>query len=86
MYARYQQQSLMKNEEFCMQVDAHTDFVKDWDEEVTTMWASVDNEYAVLSSALPDVSVLGKNLDEQVPHVCQATFDSRLVLCPFCEI
>eukprot|EP01034_Spumella_vulgaris_P034187 gene34187-42150_t len=63
-----------------MQVDAHSDFVQDWDVTLTAMWGSVDNEYAVLSSALPDVAVL-KNSDlngedQQVPHLCQAAFDS----------
>jgi hypothetical protein len=85
-YARYQQQSLIQNEEFCMQTDAHSDFIQDWDLALTSMWGSINNEYAVLSSAVPDVSVLKNNdlngRDQQVPHLCQATFDSRLVLCP----
>ncbi len=76
---------MMNDEEFCFQVDAHSDFIPNWDETLMTMWGSVGNEYAVLSTAVPDVSVLiGSTLNsdsQQVPHVCQATFDSRLVFC-----
>ena len=71
------------------------------DVELTTMWASTNNEYAVLSTVPPgsknhsqsnipiklffilfkDVSLLGRSglngPDQAVPHLCQATFDSR---------
>lgn len=64
-----------------MQLDAHSDVIQDWDVELTSMWGGIGNEYAVLSSAVPDVAVLrDRNLngpDQQVPHLCQATFDSR---------
>lgn len=74
---------MIQNEEFCMQVDAHSDFVQDWDLTLSTMWGSIGNEYAVLSSAAPDVAVLKQSdlngADQQVPHLCQATFDSRFV-------
>ena len=29
-YARFLQDSLIKNQEFCMQVDAHSDFIQNW--------------------------------------------------------
>jgi hypothetical protein len=80
-FARYMQDSMRKNEEFCMQVDAHSDFVEGWDVAVTDMWGSVHNEYAVLSSLAPDVSVLTRpslnSPSQQVPHLCQATLDER---------
>eukprot|EP01038_Epipyxis_sp_PR26KG_P013764 gene13764-18460_t len=78
-YARFMQQSLMKNEEFCLQIDSHTDFVQDWDIQTTEMWGNINNEYAILSTALPDISVLKdiNNDDQIVPHLCQATIDKR---------
>lgn len=80
-FARYMQQSLINKEEFCMQVDAHVDVVQDWDVELTRMWAQAHNEYAILSTALPDISTL-RGADQQiegeaVPHLCQATLDQR---------
>lgn len=80
-FARYMQDSLRQNEEFCMQVDAHSDFAQDWDTLLTDMWGSVQNEYAVLSSTPADISVLQRNdlnnKNQQVPHLCQAKVDER---------
>jgi hypothetical protein len=77
MYARYQQQSMIQNEEFCMQIDAHTDMVSNWDAEVMGMWGSIGNEYAVLSTRLPDVDTLNNPHNSDVPHLCHATFLDR---------
>lgn len=80
-YARYMQESLHQNEEFCMQVDAHCDFAPHWDTLQTQMWGSVQNEYAVLSSTPADIAVLRRpslnNEDQVVPHLCQAKVDDR---------
>ena len=74
------QQSLIDKEEFCMSVDAHVDVAQDWDVQLTAMWAQAGNEYAVLSSALPDVAALqelqhnnGQGDWGTVAHLCQAT-------------
>lgn len=77
-YARYQQNSMIENEEFCMQVDSHSDFVSNWDTTLSSMWGSIGNEYAVISSAPVDLAALRDNANsEVVPHLCQATFDAR---------
>ena len=36
-------------------------------------------EYAVLSTAVPDLSTLGQNVNDrwEVPHLCQAGFSDR---------
>ena len=62
-----------------MQIDSHVDVVKGWDVELISMWTSVGNEYAVLSTVPPDLPQLGKStLDHiEVPHLCQATFTDR---------
>ena len=33
----------MKDEEFCMQLDSHSDVAVDWDESLTHMWGSITN-------------------------------------------
>lgn len=80
-FARYMQESLHTNEEFCLQIDAHSDFAPHWDVLLTEMWGATDNEYAVISGVPVDVAVLARNTlnneDQQVPHLCQATVDDR---------
>lgn len=58
--ARHMSHFLLEDEEFCMQVDSHSDFVKDWDVAMSAMWGSIDNEYAILSTKPPDISTLNK--------------------------
>ena len=59
-YAHYIGHELMKDEEFCMQIDSHSDVSPQWDAGLTSMWGSIGNEYAVLSTAVPDLSTLGE--------------------------
>lgn len=75
-FARTMQADSLQDEDFCMQIDSHSDVIKDWDSALTAMWGSIDNEYAVLSTTPPDISSLGKNVNNrwEVPHLCQATF------------
>lgn len=51
----------------------------DWDVDMISMWASIGNEYAVLSTVPADLGSLGKNVHghNEVPHVCQATFNDK---------
>jgi hypothetical protein len=74
--SRYmQQQHLLGHEEFCLQVDAHTDFVKNWDDEMIATWHATNNEYAIISTRPPDLSDPAKS-EGEVNHVCQAAFTS----------
>ncbi len=74
-FARTLQQHGMRQEEFCMQVDAHSDVVSDWDMKVLNIWGSVNNEFAILSTTPPDVKALAGNMNlndrHEVPHLCQ---------------
>ena len=47
-WARAQGYDMLKDEEFCMQTDAHMDFLPSWDVNMLKMWAGANNEYAVL--------------------------------------
>ncbi len=74
--SRYMQQQLLGVQEFCLQVDAHSDFAAKWDSAMLETWASVKNEYAILSTKPPDLADLKSNQGE-VNHVCQTSFSSR---------
>ena len=65
----------MKNEEFCLQVDSHSDFINNWDDTLMSTWGSIGNEYAILSTQPVDISLLSE-VTKEVPHVCAATFNT----------
>jgi len=67
------------NEEFCLQIDAHTEFVPEWDEVVKEDWEKTDNEFAVLSAVPPPVSEkgaysLGGDKHGRVPRQCKIRY------------
>ena len=72
--ARHLEIFLVKDEDFCMTTDSHTDFASDWDVSATQMWGSIGNEYAVLSTLPDDESRLSS---ANVPHLCEATFTNK---------
>ena len=83
-WGRAKASSLIKDEEFCMQTDAHMDFVPDWDVKMMAMWAATNNEYAVLSTYVADYSQLvynekpdnkGMGGFHEVPHLCMITLN-----------
>ena len=80
-HARYLQQTLIEDEEFCLSIDSHVDVVSNWDVEMTKMWASTENEYAILSQRPPDIAALPSDSEyaqhKRVPHVCQATVNTE---------
>lgn len=73
-YARYLQSTLIQDEDFCMQIDSHSEVVQDWDTKGLQMWGSAGNEYGVLSMQPPDVTAAKDSGYDIVPHLCQATF------------
>ena len=83
-WGRAKASTLIGDEEFCMQTDAHMDFVPDWDVRMMEMWAATNNEYAVLSTYVADFAQLqyndkpdSKGLGglHEVPHLCMITLD-----------
>ncbi|RYH19119.1 hypothetical protein EON65_26505 [archaeon] len=79
-YARYLQSTLIQEEDFCMSIDSHTHVIQHWDTQIMQTWGSIQNEFGVLSTQPPDVSVMrmvegGGEGDKAkvVPHLCQAT-------------
>eukprot|EP00924_Labyrinthula_sp_SR-Ha-C_P014127 maker-scaffold_77-snap-gene-0.1-mRNA-1 protein AED:0.02 eAED:0.02 QI:8/1/1/1/1/1/2/568/462 len=75
VYARGRQTELVKqDDEFCMQIDAHTIFKKNWDELMLNQWGATENEYAVLSTYPTNYKHLEKNSNNhwEMPHLCSA--------------
>ncbi|KAF0700294.1 Aste57867_9172 [Aphanomyces stellatus] len=48
--ARYFQQKMIQNETFCLQVDAHSQFLSNWDTVLVREWTRTNNEMAVLTT------------------------------------
>ena len=49
-WARHQVESLYNKEEFTLQIDSHTRFIKNWDEELIKMWKEIKDPNAILST------------------------------------
>ncbi|KAF0690750.1 Aste57867_17869 [Aphanomyces stellatus] len=59
---RARMQQFIQDEEFCLTVDAHMQFLPNWDIELVKDWARADNEMAVLSTYPPGYDKIGPNL------------------------
>jgi hypothetical protein len=69
---------LLRSEEFCLQVDAHSDFTKGWDVALIQQWHATGNEFSVLSTYPPDTSQLrdfqdGQARHHEIPMLCEVT-------------
>ena len=81
-WARARGSLLLRDEEFCMQIDSHMDFVGKWDTKMMNMWSLTNNEYAVLSTYVAASEQLpfnedggkGMNNVHEVPHLCMVTY------------
>ena len=78
MLARSLVRKVLGNEEFCMQIDAHTEFVPLWDELVVSEWKSTKNEFGVISNVPADKKELrsddGASKRKSVPRQCGIHF------------
>ncbi len=75
-YARHFQSYMLRDEEFCMQIDSHMDTILDWDKELMDMWGRANNEYGILSVYVNRISDLPKPGHQlhYVPHLCKVFF------------
>ncbi|KAG7398675.1 hypothetical protein PHYBOEH_010724 [Phytophthora boehmeriae] len=87
MTARHRQQKLIQNEEFCLQIDAHSQFARGWDEMLVLDWSHADNEMAVITTyphqtyhddgELPRYGIY--------PHICKTyRYGNGYVMFPVC--
>lgn len=80
MLARSMVRKVLGNEEFCMQIDAHTEFVPQWDELAKSEWKNTCNEFGVISNVPADKDELlmngveDPNKIKEVPRQCGIHF------------
>lgn len=79
LFARSLARKVLGNEEYCMQVDAHTAFVEGWDVLAKEEWKSAGNEFAVISTAPAPKAVKheyseGGDKFGMVPRQCKVFF------------
>ena len=81
VFARGHQQQTVQDEDFCMQIDAHTIFAKNWDLLMLDQWGRTENEFAVLSTYPTSVQSLYSNVNNhwEMPHLCGATMSSSTI-------
>eukprot|EP00041_Stephanoeca_diplocostata_P030484 m.923519 g.923519 ORF g.923519 m.923519 type:complete len:630 (-) comp23766_c1_seq12:504-2393(-) len=77
VFARARQIEVIEDtDDFCMQIDAHSEAVENWDEMIITEWSQTGNEFAVLTTYPTEVSHLhdGGNNVRTMPYNCNARF------------
>lgn len=75
MPARFRQHLLLNHQDFCLQVDSHSAFEKDWDLLALQTWLDCDNEMAVLT-AYPNT--VGSRHDQRfTPNRCSTQFSGE---------
>ena len=53
-WARHKSNLEYSGEEYTLQIDSHTRFIKNWDEEIINMWKNLKDEKAILTSYPPE--------------------------------
>ena len=77
LYARALANRLVRDEDdFCLQIDAHSLFAPGWDRALLEEWGATANEYAVLSTYPTGNERPGVNVNKhwEMPHLCAARF------------
>jgi len=79
VYARSFTRKLLGNEEFCMEIDASMDFVKNWDNAAIEQWKLTNNEYSVLSNVPLSAKDKGvaSPIAVEVPRQCEIKIGSE---------
>lgn len=90
-YARSLVRKVLGNEEFCMQIDAHSDFAKGWDEFAVSEWKQTNNEFGILSAvpaakAEKENYVKGADKYTEVPRQCSLRFKDNGIPVSFLSV
>jgi Glycosyltransferase (GlcNAc) len=82
LYARSMTRKILANEEFCMQVDSHSSFRKNWDTLAKDEWKKTNNEFAVISH-VPSMQGEQEGHEDggsqqfEVPRQCNVKFEEN---------
>jgi hypothetical protein len=76
MFARSLARKILGNEEYCMQIDAHSDFSKNWDEIAKQEWKNTENEFGIITNVPASKTDMplyeeGSEVFTQVPRQCK---------------
>ena len=72
-WARALGRKILGNEEFCLQIDAHSEFVQDWDYISKREWAAAGNEFGIISTVPTGLSDKEQDV-HSVPRQCEIQF------------
>ncbi|KDO23105.1 hypothetical protein SPRG_11949 [Saprolegnia parasitica CBS 223.65] len=75
--ARYETEKGITDEDFCLAIDSHLVFVKDWDAELLSQWDSLENDHAIIT-VYPKSTELLNNTEyaNQLQLMCHARIES----------
>lgn len=67
--------AFVDNEDFCMQIDAHSDVAQNWDILMLFEWGKCKNEFAILSTYPSNIKDINRNSNKhwEMPHLCEAS-------------
>ena len=80
VFARHIGHRMYRGEYFTMQIDAHVDFIQNWDQLVIQQWKSAKNEMAVLTAYMSDITnsidpISHKSKHEGRPIMCRSGYE-----------
>ena len=86
-YARYLCSGLWNGEEYYLQIDSHTTFIKDWDEKLINMIKEIKNRKLSLKPVISHYPIDVIKMNEKsndIPHIHSAEYNKNgiLVLSP----
>tara|TARA_B100002019_G_C21177449_1_gene551880 strand:- start:64 stop:1104 length:1041 start_codon:yes stop_codon:yes gene_type:complete len=74
-YARYICSTLCKNEEYFLQIDSHTDFVKDWDSIIIDLYHKCPSSKTVITHYPPSKT----DKTNLLSYMCKSSFNSEKI-------
>ena len=79
VYARGLGATLVEYQDYCMQIDAHTDAAIDWDTKILLEWGKIKNEFGILSTYPSNIKDIDRNSNKhwEMPHLCTASFTGK---------
>lgn len=79
VYARHVGDRMYRGEAYRIQVDAHVQFINNWDELLIQQWETAHNEYAIISTYLTDlqgsIDAKGNSLRRTRPIMCNTDYE-----------
>ena len=82
VFARHIGSRMYRGEYFALQIDAHMEFINDWDQHLIEEWKVTNNEMAVLTTYVSDVEnhynkTTGESMTDHRPKMCNTDFDEE---------